>query len=119
MTTTEREAFERYIETSGYKCDMTNCDPTFLKLLEDTCAALNVEVEAILAIGIPVINVGMGFSRVAFSKTYRCNVITWTVLLMGVASGKTQVTKFFQVRCLPFFYPLATVAQKGTSLLVV
>lgn len=93
----EQAAFERYQRAKKLKINVSCCDSTFLDLLEETATALNVELEAVLAIAIPVLNFCMGYSRVRFSKTYFCRVINWVVLCMTVAAGKSQVTKFFQV----------------------
>jgi hypothetical protein len=95
-------AFDRYQRAKKLKINVECCDETFLVLLEDTSTALNVELEAVLAIAVPVLNLCMGYSSVAFSKTYSCRVINWVVLCMTVAAGKSQVTKFFQVRCVRF-----------------
>ena len=80
---------------------MTACGDDFKAMLEQLAKALNVEVEACLAIGLPTMAMALGYSEVKFSNTYSANVVVWSLLCMSVASGKSQVVKFFQVPTSP------------------
>lgn len=94
--TSEYEAFARYTRAKKNNLNFEHCGNNLLALITDTARSLNVHKEAVLAIGLSVICFAMCYSSVEFSKTYKARCIIWSVLCMGVSSGKSQVTGFFQ-----------------------
>ena len=93
----EREAFSFYNQAKEIRLVLDSCSPPLRQLLTETALMLSVKVEAVLSLALPTFSIAMCYSKAKFSNTYSANVVVWTILLMSVSGGKTQVTAFFQV----------------------